>query len=87
MIFPGEFSPILDCVGKTLRSFRNNKKLFFFNFIEPLLIAAPFVCGDLCLVFVLFSCNLCYFYFCNHLDGEARAGCFTLIVFLMHCDC
>ena len=24
--------------------------------------------------------------FCNHLDGEARAGCFALIVFLMYCD-
>ena len=22
-----------------------------------------------------------------HLDGEERAGCFTLIVFLMSCDC
>ena len=25
--------------------------------------------------------------FCNHLDEEERAGCFTLIVFLMSCDC
>ena len=25
--------------------------------------------------------------FCNHLDGKERAGCFTLIVFLMSCDC
>ena len=25
-------------------------------------------------------------YFCNHLDGEERAGCFTLTVFLMSCD-
>ena len=23
--------------------------------------------------------------FCNHIDGEARAGCFTLTVFLMSC--
>ena len=26
-------------------------------------------------------------YFCHHLDGEVKAGCFTLIVFLMSCDC
>ena len=25
-------------------------------------------------------------YFCNHLDGEDRAGCFILTVFLMSCD-
>ena len=25
--------------------------------------------------------------FANHRDGEERAGCFTLIVFLMYCDC
>ena len=24
---------------------------------------------------------------CNHLDGEDRAGCFTLIAFLVSCDC
>ena len=24
--------------------------------------------------------------FCNHLDGEERAGCFALTVFLMSCD-
>ena len=23
----------------------------------------------------------------NHLDGEERAGCFTLFVFLVSCDC
>ena len=27
------------------------------------------------------------FWFCNHLDGEERAGCFTLFVFLVSCDC
>ena len=26
------------------------------------------------------------FLFCNHLDGEERTGCFTLIVFLISCD-
>ena len=25
--------------------------------------------------------------FCNHIDGEERAGCFTLIVFLLCCVC
>ena len=27
------------------------------------------------------------FLFCNHLAGEERAGCFTLVVFLKYCDC
>ena len=27
------------------------------------------------------------FLFCNHFDGEERAGCFTLLVFLVSCDC
>ena len=27
-----------------------------------------------------------YFVFCNHLDGEEKAGCFTLSVFLVSCD-
>ena len=26
------------------------------------------------------------FWFSNHLDGEERAGCFTLTIFLMSCD-
>ena len=26
-------------------------------------------------------------WFCNHLTGEDRAGCFTFIVFLMLCGC
>ena len=25
--------------------------------------------------------------FCNHLDGEERAGCSTLFVILVSCDC
>ena len=24
---------------------------------------------------------------CNHIDGKERAGCFTLVVFLVSCDC
>ena len=39
--------------------------------------------GALCLVFVL----LYSFEFYNHPGKEERAGCFTLIVFLMSCDC
>ena len=39
----------------------------------------------------MFSSTKCTFLFCNHLAGEKRegerAGCFTLIVALIHCDC
>ena len=36
----------------------------------------------------VWSCSTkCPFKFCNHLDGTGRAGCFTLIVFLMSCAC
>ena len=31
--------------------------------------------------------TLCPFEFSNHLDGEERADCFPLIVFLVSCDC
>ena len=31
--------------------------------------------------------HLMSFQFYDHLDEEERAGCFTLIVFLMPCDC
>ena len=30
---------------------------------------------------------LCPFLFCNNLDGEERAGCFALFVFLVSRDC
>ena len=36
-----------------------------------------------CFVIQYFKCVLLN---CNHLDGEERAGCFTLIVFSMSCD-
>ena len=45
---------------------------------------------ELCVVFflVLLCGELCPFYFCNHFDGKEKAGCcFTLIVFLVSCDC
>ena len=38
----------------------------------------------------MFCCSLLYFHssFCNHLDGEERAGCFAFIfAFLVPCDC
>ena len=41
-----------------------------------------FIVGILCLVLVLL-CALSSF---NHLDGEERSGCFTLIVIVMSCD-
>ena len=31
--------------------------------------------------------TLCPFWFCNNLDGEERADCFALFVFLVPCDC
>ena len=31
--------------------------------------------------------TLCRFKFCNNLDGEERAGCFALFVFLVSRDC
>ena len=34
-----------------------------------------------------YSPFLCIFQFCNHLDGEERAGRLTLLVFLVSCDC
>ena len=37
----------------------------------------------------MFCCVLLYFHssFFNHLDGEERAGCFPLFVFLISSDC
>ena len=40
------------------------------------------------MIVLCFLCvSLCLFQFCNHLDGEERAGCFALFVFLMSRDC
>ena len=55
--------------------------------VNALFIVAPIVCGGLCLVLVLLFSNWRPFKFCYHLGGEERVGCFTLIVFLMYCDC
>ena len=41
----------------------------------------------LLLSYVLFCVTLCPFQFYNHLDGEERAGCFALSVFLVYHDC
>ena len=56
---------------------------------------APIVCSScvFCQLPPLFAAVVCLVYvfnavqFCNHLDGEERAGWFTLIVFFMSCDC
>ena len=37
--------------------------------------------------YVLLCVALCQFYFCNHLNGEDRVGCFALFVFLVSRDC
>ena len=47
----------------------------------------PIVCGGSVLVFCLVCINLCPFLFCNHLDEEERAGCFTFIFSWMSCYC
>ena len=39
------------------------------------------------LVLVLLCSTWCPLQFCNQLDVEERAGCFTLVVFLVSCDC
>ena len=39
------------------------------------------------MLYVLLCVNLCPFLFCNYLDGEERAGCFALFVFLVSRDC
>ena len=43
--------------------------------------------GFCVLVVVLLCITKCPFKFFNHIDEEERAGCFTLIVFLLSCDC
>ena len=47
----------------------------------------PLFVGVLCLVIVLLCITWCLFCFCNHINEEERAGCFTLIIFLVSCDC
>ena len=39
------------------------------------------------LFYVLLSVTLCPFWFCNHLNGEDRADCFALFVFLVYRGC
>ena len=39
-------------------------------------------CSMFCCVLLCVHSSLC-----NHLDGEERAGCFALFVFLVSCDC
>ena len=35
--------------------------------------------------YVLLYVTLCPFKFCNHFDGEVKAGCFAWFVFLVSC--
>ena len=37
--------------------------------------------------YVLLYVTLCLFMFCNHLNGEERAGCFAYFAFLVSRDC
>ena len=57
---------------------------------DSVCIVGPLVCGGLCLVLVLLSSIKCLFlfslsFFCNHLAGVERVGCFTLIILLVPC--
>ena len=37
-------------------------------------------------VLLYVTLSLCLFQFCNHLDGEERAGCFAWFIFLVSLD-
>ena len=50
------------------------------------LLLHPLYVGFLLVLVLLYSAQ-CPPWLCNHLDEEERAGCITLIVFLMSCDC
>ena len=53
---------------------------------DPLMIDTSIVGFCNCFMFCL-CVTLCPFQFCNHLDGEKRAGCFAKFVFLVSHDC
>ena len=48
--------------------------------------ATPIVCGGSLFSPCFVTQYLASVWFCNHLDGEERAGCFAKTVFLMSCD-
>ena len=54
-------------------------------FVDLLFIVAPIVCGGS----VFGPCFVIQYFvsvrFCGHLDGEERAGCFALTVYLVSC--
>ena len=59
--------------------------------VDSLFSVALIVCGGFCVISIMLGPGFVIlyfvsFWFCNHIDGEDRAGCFTLIVFLMFCD-
>ena len=50
--------------------------------VDVLFYVPPIVCGGSVLVFVLVcTISCCPFLFCNHLDQEEGASCFTFICF------
>ena len=55
--------------------------------VDSLFMLLPLFVGVLCFVLAFVVQYFMTFWYCNHLDGEERTGCFTLIVFLMACDC
>ena len=76
---------VLDCIDSCSLSsfshievFKMQKHLQYIYTYSHIYRVAPIVGGVLCLF---------PFKFFNHLDGEERAGCFTVLVFLVSCDC
>ena len=59
------------------------KPLFISVVVDSLFIVASIVCRGSLFGPCLLCSTKCPFQFCNHLDGEERLGCFTLIVFLI----
>ena len=59
------------------------KLMIYCLFLLPLFL--EYLCLAL-FFYAVFNDDDCPFYFCNHLDGEERAGSSTLIVFFISCD-
>ena len=55
--------------------------------VDSLFIVAPIVCGGSVFGPSFVMQYFVSFWFCNGLDEEKRAGCFTLIAFLIPCAC
>ena len=65
-------------------SFIQSEEVFYRSHIT-MFIVTPISCGGLCFVLVLLYSTLCHPSVTSTLMGK-RAGCFTLIVFLVSCD-